>query len=112
MRPCYQTMARQTEEQIALYARRTPSGEPLPINIAPAPIPNGVPTNSEVQDAVRELMNGRSGGASMMRVEHIKEWLQGIQRGRKTQSNAMAIRVLETLGASSCNRSLRFGKWA
>ena len=54
-------MARQTEEQIALYTRRTSPGEPLPINIAPAPIPDGVPTNSEVRDAVGELTNGHSG---------------------------------------------------
>ena len=60
--------------------RRTSHGEPLPINIAPALIPDGVPTDSEVWDAVRELTNGHSGGASKMRAEHMKEWLQGIQR--------------------------------
>jgi hypothetical protein len=73
-------MEHQTKERIALYTRRTPSGEPLPINIDPAPIPDGVPTNSEVQEAMGELTNGRSGGASKMRVEHMKEWLQGIRR--------------------------------
>ena len=78
--PCPQMMACQTEEQIALYTRRTPPREPLPININPAPIPDGVPTDSEVRDAVGELTNGRSGGASKMRAEHMKEWLQGIQR--------------------------------
>jgi hypothetical protein len=79
-RPCPQTMARQTEERIALYTRRTPPGEPLPININPTPIPDGVPTDSEVRDAVGELTNGRSGGASKIRAEHMKEWLQGIRR--------------------------------
>ena len=47
-RPCPQTMERQTKERIALYTRRTPPGETLPINIDPAPIPDGVPTDSEV----------------------------------------------------------------
>ncbi len=70
----------QTEERIALYTRRTPPGEPLPININPAPNPDGVPTDLEVQEAVGELTNGRSGGASKMRAEHMKEWLQGIRR--------------------------------
>jgi hypothetical protein len=73
-------MACQTEERIALYARRTPPGESLPINIAPTPIPDGVPTDSEVRDAVGELTNGRSGGASKIRAEHMKEWLKGIQQ--------------------------------
>jgi hypothetical protein len=79
-RPCPQTMERQTKERIALYTRRTPPGEPLPINIDPTPIPDGVPTNSEVREAVGELANGRSGGASKMRAEHMKEWLQEIRR--------------------------------
>ncbi len=79
-RPCPQTMERQTAERIALYTGRTPPGEPLPINVDPAPIPDGVPTDSEVRDAVGELTNGRSGGASRMRAEHMKEWLQGIRR--------------------------------
>ena len=79
-RPCYQTMARKNEEWFALYARRTPLGEPLPINIAPTPIPDGVPTDSEVREAVGELTNGRSGGASKMRAEHMKEWLKEIRR--------------------------------
>jgi hypothetical protein len=72
-------MAHQMEERITLYARRTPPGEPLPINIAPTPIPDGVSTNLEVRDTVGELTNGRSGGASKMRTEHMKEWLKGIR---------------------------------
>jgi hypothetical protein len=73
-------MDRQTEEQIALYTKRTSPGEPLPINIALASTPDGKPTNSEVRDAVGELTNGHSGGASKMCAEHMKEWLQGIRR--------------------------------
>jgi hypothetical protein len=79
-RPCFQTMERQMAERVALYARRTSPGEPLPINITPVPLPDGAPTDSEVRAAAGELSNGRSGGASKMRAEHVKEWLQGIRR--------------------------------
>jgi hypothetical protein len=79
-RPCLQTMERQTTERVALFARRTSPGEPLPINIPPIPLPYGAPTDSELRVAAGELSNGRSGGASKMRAEHVKEWLQGVQR--------------------------------
>jgi hypothetical protein len=73
-------MERQTAERVALYMRRTPPGEPLPINITPVPIPESAPTDSEVRNAAGELSNERSGGALKMRAEHVKEWLQGIRR--------------------------------
>ena len=79
-RPCFQMMERQTAERVALYTRRTSPGEPLPINITPVPLPGDASTDSEVRVAAGELSNGRSGGASKMRAEHVKEWLQGIRR--------------------------------
>ena len=86
-RPCFQTMERQTAEWVALYTWRTPPGEPLLINITPVPIPDSAPTDSEVRNAAGELSNGRSGGASKMRAEHVKEWLQGIKREEDPKQN-------------------------
>jgi hypothetical protein len=83
----FQTMERQMVEQVALYTQRPPSGEPLPINIAPILIPDGVSTDLEVRDAVCNLSNGRSGSTSNMHGEHIKEWLRGIQRKEDPQQN-------------------------
>jgi len=79
-RPCPQTMVRQMAERIALYARRDSPGEPLPINVDPIPIDDGTPTDGEVRQAVQELSNGRAGGASGIRAEDVKAWLQGIRR--------------------------------
>ena len=73
-------MERQTAERVALYARRDSPGEPLPININPIPVDDGTPTDSEVRVAAQELTNGRAGGASGMRAEDVKAWLQGIKR--------------------------------
>ena len=86
-RQSFQTMERQTAERVALYTRRTPPGEPLLINITPVPIPDSAPTDSEVRNAAGELSNGRSGGASKMRAEHVKEWLQGIKREEDPKQN-------------------------
>jgi len=80
VRPCFQMMERQPAERVALYARRTSPREPLPINITPVPLPDGTPTDSEVRIAAGELSNGWSEGASKIRAEHVKEWLQGIRR--------------------------------
>ena len=86
-RPCFQMMERQTAERVALYTWRSSPGEPLPINITPVPIPDSAPTDSEVHDAVGELSNGQSGGASKMRAKHVKEWLQGILREEDPEQN-------------------------
>jgi hypothetical protein len=67
-------MERQMAERVALYTRRTFPGEPLPINITPVPISDGVSIDLEVRDAAGELSNGRSGGALKMSAEHVKEW--------------------------------------
>ena len=76
--PCPQTMVQQTTEWIALYAQRDSPGEPLPINVDPIPIKDGVPTDGELRKAVTDLTNGRAGGASGMRAEDVKAWLRGI----------------------------------
>jgi hypothetical protein len=77
----------QMAEQVVLYTQSLPKGEPLPINIAPISIPDGTPTDLEVWDAARDLTNRCSSGTSKMRAEHIKEWLQGIQKEEDLQQN-------------------------
>ena len=74
-------------KRVALYARRTSPGEPLPINITPVPLPDGTPTDLEERVAAGELSNGWSGGASKMRAEHVKEWLQGVRREEDPEQN-------------------------
>ena len=78
-RPCPQTLEWQTAERIALYAWRDSPGEPLPINIDPILVDNGTQTDSEVRAAAQDLTNGRAGGASGMRAEDVKTWLQRIK---------------------------------
>jgi len=42
-----------------------------------------MPTDSEVRKVVGKLRNGRAGGATGMKAEHIKVWLDTIQREEK-----------------------------
>jgi hypothetical protein len=43
-------------------------------------INDNVPTDGELRLVAGELTNGRVAGASGMRAEHVKEWLNGMQR--------------------------------
>ncbi len=54
---------------------------PLTVNVGllTREIQDDMPTNGEIRVAIAELTNGRSVGASRMRGEHLKEWLQGVQ---------------------------------
>jgi hypothetical protein len=71
-------LAQQTEERKTLYARAPPPGEQLPINVTPFDVPDGIPSNSEIREVVRELQNGRAAGAMRLQAEHIKVWLQDV----------------------------------
>jgi hypothetical protein len=77
-KPCFHTMEHQTSERVNLYARRLSPGDPLPINVERIEINNDVLLDREIGTAVSKLSNGRMAGASGMRAEHTKEWLQGI----------------------------------
>ncbi len=52
---------------------------PLPINKDPIPVEDETPTDGELREAVKELTNGRTGGASGMHAEDVKAWVHGIQ---------------------------------
>ena len=50
------------------------------LNVAPAAVPDAVPTDSELRAVVGQLRNGRAAGATGMKAEHLKEWLQDMKR--------------------------------
>jgi hypothetical protein len=77
-RPCPQTMARQMEDRVESSWRQDSPGDSLPINLQGPAIPDKVLSDHEIRDATRDLPSGRTGGASKMRAEDIKQWLCGI----------------------------------
>jgi hypothetical protein len=97
---CPETMVRQTAEKVELYARAPPMGEALPFNFPHFKISDDMPTDSEVRTVVRGLRNGRAGGATGMKAEHIKVWLDKIPREEKAARENPG-RVPVTNGRSS-----------
>jgi hypothetical protein len=79
-KPCYHTMERQTMEWVDLYAQRDSPGDLLPINVTPVVINDDVPMDGKLRQVASKLTNGRAAGASGMRAEHVKEWLNGMRR--------------------------------
>ena len=47
----------------------------------PTNIEDSVPTEDEVEEAVKKLLRNRSGGPSGIRAENIKGWLAAARRG-------------------------------
>ena len=42
-----------------------------------------VPTEDEIEEAVKKMRRNRSGGMSGMRAEHLKGWLVASKRGKR-----------------------------
>jgi len=76
-RPCHQTMERQTDERVELYAERAAYGEEFPENGMPFDIDDNPLSDGELRTAVSQLSHRRCGGASGIRTKHIKAWLRG-----------------------------------
>jgi hypothetical protein len=72
-------MVKQTAEHVELYRQQDPPGEPLPININPISVDDGMPSKGELRVAVAGLSNGHAGGTLGMCAEDVKVWLCGIK---------------------------------
>ncbi len=50
-------------------------GDPIPIHVDKANIPDNIPSDAELWDCVRAILNGHAAGATRLKVDHIKVWL-------------------------------------
>jgi hypothetical protein len=66
------SLASQTAKRVALYWKMTSEGDPIPIHVDKATIPDNIPSDGELRAVVRELQNGHAAGATGLQVEHIK----------------------------------------
>ena len=90
-RPCHQTMERQTDKQVELYAERDAYGAEFPANGTPFEIDDYPPSEEELRTAVSQLSHGRCGGASGIRAKHIKEWLRRAKKEEDPENEATHI---------------------
>ena len=79
--PARATLERITVEQVDLYSYISSPGENIPVTVAPAEVDDSVPTEDEIDNAVKKLRMNRSRGASGMRAEHLKGWRAASNRG-------------------------------
>ena len=79
-------MEKQTQERIKLYEKVEPPGDTIPINVEPFETPDAASEESDIRAAVKDgLKQGRAGGASLFKAEHIKQWLKDIKEEEKAE---------------------------
>ena len=66
----------------------TPPGDTIPVTIYPFVVEDGIPTEAEIEWAVKRLRNNRARGASRMCAEDLKGWLVAARRGEKERKTA------------------------
>jgi hypothetical protein len=95
-KPCHQTMERQTDKKVEVYAERAAYGEEFPENWTPFEIDDEPPSEGELRTAVSQLSHGRCGGASGIRAEHIKVWLCGVKKAEDPENGSNHVREGKT----------------
>ena len=73
---------------VELYSYVPPPVANIPIYVEPFPVDNLVPTEDEIQWAVKRLRNHRSRGPPGMRAEHLKRWLAAARKAAKEETAA------------------------
>ena len=81
------SLATQTAKRVTLYGRAASKGDPIPIHVNKADIPDDIPSDAELRAVMRELHNGRTTGVTGLQVEHIKVWLADIVHDEEEQSD-------------------------
>jgi hypothetical protein len=81
------SLAAQTAKLIPFSRRAASKGDPIPIHIDKADIPDDIPTDGKLRDCVRPLRNGCATGATGLQAEHIKVWLADAVCKEKEESD-------------------------
>ena len=82
-----------------LYRCRPPARLKVPILVQPAAVSDDVPTELEVDLAVRGMKYGRSGGPSGMRSGDLKVWRKGENRDKEPEGRRweLAVRLMQVI---------------
>ena len=70
--PAQATLERITAERVDLYSYISFPGESILVTVVPSEVDDSVPTEGDIEEAVKKLRRNRSGGPSVMRAEHLK----------------------------------------
>ena len=75
MPPAWVTLERITAESVDLYRHVPPPGDNIPVYVELFQVEDLVPTEDDIEWAVRRLRKHRSRGTLGMRSEHLKGWM-------------------------------------
>ena len=81
--PARATLKQITAERVDLYSYIPSPGMNIPVTVMPVPVDDSVPTEDDIEEAVKNLWRNISRGASGMRVEHLKGWIVLSQRKKR-----------------------------
>ena len=95
-----------TSEQVELHSYIPPPGTNILISVEPLLVEDLVPTEDKIEWEVKCLRNRRSGGASGMRVEHMKRWLSAARKAEKDATMAAGVETTENKGATVFKTSM------
>ena len=84
--PARATLERITAELVDLYSYVPSLGNNIPISVQPFPVDDLVPTEENIEEAVKHLQRNRSGGPSGMMAEHLKGWLAALKQRKREAS--------------------------
>ena len=81
-----------------MYRRVPPPGENIPVTVDPTHIDDSVPTEDEIEAAVKKLRRNRAGGPSRIRAENVKGWIAVDMRGGRAEEKGKAKTATEEEG--------------
>ena len=74
--------------RVDLYSYIPPPGANIPISVDPFLVEKLLPTEDDIDWAVKRLRNHRSGEPSGMRAKHLKRWLAVARKAAKEKTVA------------------------
>ena len=84
--PARVTLERITAEKVEMYSYVPSPGANIPISVEPFPLDDSVPTEDEIEWAMKRLRNHRSGGPPGMQADHLKMWLEVARKAEKEET--------------------------
>ena len=103
--PARVTLERITTERVELDSYVPPPGKNIPVSVHPFPVDESFPTEDDIEWAVKQLRNNRSGGLSGMRTEHLKQWLATARKAEKDREMAGKEEAAKTTERASTGMS-------
>lgn len=82
-----------TQERIDLYTREPPPGEAIPILVEPSNVPDEIPSDEEIREAVRRLRRDKAPGPSGLHTDHLKKWLADAENEEAPDSTQWDLMV-------------------